>query len=265
MRRIFITILVFMLFSAYGDWSVAEDVVSGEKQSTVSDDVVIILLKNQGEIKGVIKEEIEGGIVVDVGFGTVVLSEEDIETISYPDGGEKGRLFTEWKEQRRSTQITDSERKEDLQDHKKRIEENLRVSEQEAKGRTVETEKEHKIKFKDSSRIMVDVVLNGKEKTRLLVDTGANMVLIPVAMARRLGYSIRKNSLQVPTRLADGTVRKGYPITLELVEVAGAKEKNVKAIAMDLSGQDGLLGMSFLNRFHVRVDPRKRRLVLSNK
>ncbi|MDP8299251.1 MAG: retropepsin-like aspartic protease [Candidatus Tantalella remota] len=265
MRRIIVATLILMMFSACGEWSASEGTDAGDKAITVSDDVVIILLKNQGKVKGIIKEKIEGGIVVDMGFGTVVVSKKDISAISYPEGREKGRMRTEWKEHVRSTQISDRQRKKELQDHEKRIEESRRILEQAAKNNIVNEDKEHKIRFSDPSRMMVDVVLNGKVKTRLLVDTGAHMVLVPIVMARRLGYRFLRDTKKVSTRLADGTVRAGYPITLKSVEVAGAKAKNVKAVAMDLSGQQGLLGMSFLKRFHVKMDPKKKSLVLKNK
>ncbi|UCD54644.1 MAG: retroviral-like aspartic protease family protein [Candidatus Omnitrophota bacterium] len=43
----------------------------------------IIHLKNKGEVKGTIKSESEQSIVVDIGFGTVAISKQDIESIEH--------------------------------------------------------------------------------------------------------------------------------------------------------------------------------------
>jgi hypothetical protein len=59
------------------------------KAIEVDPDLVIIKLRNRGEIKGVIRWENEEGILLDVGYGTAVISRRDIENIRKPPAKRK--------------------------------------------------------------------------------------------------------------------------------------------------------------------------------
>jgi clan AA aspartic protease (TIGR02281 family) len=223
----------------------------------------IIRLKNKGRLEGVIKGRTEGGVVIDLGYGTVAVPARDIDSIETPAGDEKGRVLDSWQRHIRATQKSEKERKKEAEAVRGRIEESLRVKqEMEARARK---EGEHRISFADSSKIKVDAILNGAVKVEFIVDTGASTVLIPIETARGLPDIGPLPDKKVETKLADGTVREGTPIVLRSIEVAGLKAEDVEAVAMDLKGHDGLLGMSFLNRFHVWIDAEKNELVLKKK
>ncbi len=99
----------------------------------------------------------------------------------------------------------------------------------------------------------------------MLVDTGATSVSISLKMAKQLGVRI-KSSKKIKVTLADGTVREGFRIVLKSVEVAGLKAENVEANAIEMLTEDKpLLGMSFLNRFHMRIDSENNELVFKEK
>ncbi|MFQ5952399.1 MAG: retroviral-like aspartic protease family protein [Candidatus Omnitrophota bacterium] len=235
---------------------------AAEEQSS---GVVTINLKTKGQIKGVITEEFEEGIVVDTGYGTVVLSRSEIESIKRPAGREKESMVRTWKKKKAVTirAGTPGQRKRDIEALDRRIEEDLRIKKE--RDERARREGEHRISFTDSSKITVSAVLNDEIETKLVVDTGATLVVIPLEVAEQLPGVETEGKAEIDTKLADGTVRKGVPIMLESVEVAGLKAKNIEAVTMDLQGRTGLLGMSFLNRFHLRIDSENNELVLKEK
>ena len=58
---------------------------------------------------------------------------------------------------------------------------------------------------------------------------------------------------------------KAKPILLESVKVGDAEVKNVQAAILEkeaIGGVDGLLGMSFLSNFVIKVDSADNRLIL---
>lgn len=115
--------------------------------------------------------------------------------------------------------------------------------------------------------ITVDAVLNHKTRVSLLLDTGASTVLISRRVAEELGFDIAKMRPNMKVQVADGRTIKAVMVVLENVRVKDAEASSVAAAvlldAVPLAGtQDGLLGMSFLNRFNFKVDYRYSKLVL---
>jgi aspartyl protease family protein len=86
---------------------------------------------------------------------------------------------------------------------------------------------------------------------RFLVDTGATLIALSAADARRLGIDYRKGQRgQVQT--ANGAVA-AYRVTLDSVRVGGIEVGNVDAAVSENSGMNvTLLGMSFLNRMEMK-------------
>lgn len=224
-----------------------------------SNDVAIIRLKSGGKIKGVIKEKTERGLVIDTGFGTVGISNDDIEGIELPtDIEEKDILKREW--ERRAAgdkRLDEDEQKQKKEEVKQavlqRIQKAEKLRQESLKKRTKITE----IKFKDSSRIIVDTLLNDEFETPLLVDTGATIVSITEEIADKLGIKT-KGKEKIDMTMADGSTSKGVLIVLKSVKVGYAEAKNVKAAVIlgerEQSDENGLLGMSFLSNFHVKID-----------
>ena len=113
------------------------------------------------------------------------------------------------------------------------------------------------------------VVLEAKIKAksiataRLVLDTGASCVVLPLKLAQAIGIKIdpRKTS-QTTTASAVETVLE---VVIPEISVLGKTAKNVKAIIKDLppeSHVDGLLGLSFLKNFKLNVDFKKGELFL---
>lgn len=86
---------------------------------------------------------------------------------------------------------------------------------------------------------------------RFLVDTGATLVALPAADARRLGIDFRKGR-RATSQTANGPAVV-WRVTLDTVSIGGLTVHNVEGIVHEAQGLDvALLGMSFLNRMEMR-------------
>ncbi|MCM8801645.1 MAG: TIGR02281 family clan AA aspartic protease [Candidatus Omnitrophica bacterium] len=110
--------------------------------------------------------------------------------------------------------------------------------------------------------ILVDCLLNGTVKAKLMVDTGASLVILSKQIAQRLGLDTSKE--RIPLILADGRKTEANPVILESIKVGDLELKNVSCAVLDRvsSPEDGLLGMSFLENFLLSLDVKKNRLIL---
>lgn len=86
---------------------------------------------------------------------------------------------------------------------------------------------------------------------RFLVDTGATLVALPAADARRLGIDFRKGQ-RAMSQTANGPAPV-WRVTFDSVTVGGLTVRNVEGIVHEAPGLEvALLGMSFLNRMEMR-------------
>lgn len=120
---------------------------------------------------------------------------------------------------------------------------------------------------KEGTSYFVRVKLHDNIWARFLVDTGASVVQISKAMAKKLKVKIVRG-MTVPVQLAGGVMVPGRPVILKKVELGGAVVENVHAIVLEsdnLGLRDGLLGMSFLENFVFSIDARKNELILEKR
>jgi clan AA aspartic protease (TIGR02281 family) len=101
---------------------------------------------------------------------------------------------------------------------------------------------------------MAEVVLNGRVRQNFVVDTGASFTLISKEAAKELGLTIDENTPFIPIASVSSIILTPL-MTLRSVRVGKAEVENVDVLIYSMpSGQDGLLGNSFLNRFKVVLD-----------
>ncbi len=120
---------------------------------------------------------------------------------------------------------------------------------------------------KEGTSYFVRVKLEDNVWARFLVDTGASVVQISKAMAKKLKVKIVRG-MTVPVQLAGGAMVAGRPVILKKVELGGAVVENVRAIVLEsdnLGLRDGLLGMSFLENFIFSIDAKKSELILQKR
>ena len=108
--------------------------------------------------------------------------------------------------------------------------------------------------------LIVETTIHSADTSRSLdlvaaVDTGASNVMIPLEVARSLGYPA-ESAPEEPVVTGGGVVY-GRRITLARIDVGPASATNIVALCHYLPEEcavDALVGLSFLTRFHLRFD-----------
>ena len=113
--------------------------------------------------------------------------------------------------------------------------------------------------------LVVRARLNGTRDARLIVDTGAEITVLSHAVALDAGLLPSQTVATVTLNTAGGSVRADV-FRVGSVSLGEAEVRNVTAAVHDLSdapaGIDGLLGLTFLDRFLVTLDMQKGELQL---
>jgi clan AA aspartic protease (TIGR02281 family) len=99
-----------------------------------------------------------------------------------------------------------------------------------------------------------EVLLNERVKRHLIVDSGASFILINPQLAKELDITIDENTPSIPMTTVSGYILTPL-VTLKSVRVGKAEVENVEAVIYTMpSGESGLLGNSFLNKYRVTLD-----------
>jgi hypothetical protein len=115
--------------------------------------------------------------------------------------------------------------------------------------------------------LVMSALLSKDEECHLVVDTGSTLVTISPELVRVLGLT-RSLAEEVEVVLPGGHRARGRKLILPSLSVQGMEAQNVEAVQLEESqcGIDGLLGLSYLNRFNYMVEREKpQRLHLSLK
>jgi aspartyl protease family protein len=113
----------------------------------------------------------------------------------------------------------------------------------------------------DGGHWIVRATINGRLKGTFLLDTGATFCVLTPSAARQLG--IAAGTRAVTLRTANGLVRAPL-VELAAVEVGSTRAQGVQAVVQEAveAPLDGIIGLSFLNRFTYQVVPSRRVLRL---
>lgn len=106
--------------------------------------------------------------------------------------------------------------------------------------------------------LFVKAFVNNNSLGHFVLDTGATYMSISRDMAEELHLDL-KHSAHVPITTANGTIEVPK-VVLKSVKVNGLEARNIEATVMDFktsSNFSGLLGLSFINRFRLTLDPAK--------
>ena len=115
---------------------------------------------------------------------------------------------------------------------------------------------------RDGNAMLVEALVSGTVRTRLLLDTGAEFTVLSTAAARRLAVNLGDAAI-IPLRSASG-IFFAPMIKVPSITVGEAAASDVEVIVHDATpGLDGLLGMSFLDNFLVTISTSNARLVLT--
>ncbi len=103
----------------------------------------------------------------------------------------------------------------------------------------------------------------GIKEVDALIDTGASYVILSWKDALHIGYHPKRTrAVRVATAAGFITIPQ---ITLQSVEILDLKRKNVEALVKDLpeGGIQAILGWSFLDKFVLNINPKKKILEIS--
>ena len=122
------------------------------------------------------------------------------------------------------------------------------------------------VTFIGHNHILVPVKINDRKPIKLILDTGASSVVLSRSIATRLGINW-SGGKEIEVILANGEKAKGNQVILRSVSVDRFRADNVRATVMEkapATGIEGLLGMSYLDRFMMRIDAVNKKLVLND-
>ncbi len=113
--------------------------------------------------------------------------------------------------------------------------------------------------------ILVEVILNDHVKARMVLDTGANLVVITQELSKKLNQDLASQDQVVKLQTNWGEV-EGRTLVIDKIELGEARKKNVRSVVTPSNpafiGFDGLLGLSFLGDFKVTVDYKNGKIIL---
>lgn len=228
-----------------------------------------IYLNNGRSISGIISRESNASVELETSGGSMIISRSQIKRINRISPETLTELKNKWKE------------------HKAMLEANKKVFEEsrekrlKAYGEQVKEEaiynmsahyEENEVKItRDpvSKAMLVDTMLNGEIKAMLMVDTGADIMVLSKEIGGKLGVDMSPESEKdiQELRVTGGKTIKVRIIVLKSVAIEKVEEKDVLAAVLleestSMDIKDGLLGRSFLDRFSIKVDTNKMSMTL---
>ncbi|MBU1888377.1 MAG: retroviral-like aspartic protease family protein [Candidatus Omnitrophica bacterium] len=210
----------------------------------------IIYLRNGRSIEGIIDKEKEDSVSLDVGFGTVRFRVSEIKDIYRSTPEERARVRERWAKEREIEQKKWKKKEEE----RKQVEREKKLAPKKAG-------------FSEANdRIMVSALLNKKVKAELLLDTGATLVLLSKSVVDKIKEEtkLREGSI-IKLQVGDGRKVDARLILLDTLSVEGAEAESViGAVLLDSEEDmgDGVLGMSFLNKFNFQIDNTNKKIIL---
>ena len=228
-----------------------------------------VYLDNGKSVDGIIKKEDEKTIELNIGFGTVTFAKSQVKRIERSSAEEKYEIAKAWDEKKKELDLKE---KEFEAARNKRFEEAYKNWTKEAREKKLREENDSKniqlTRDQETKSILVEALLNDKVKSVLLLDTGASLVVLSRRIGDELGLDLADTKKDVmELKLADGRSALAKAVILESVSIQDIEVKNVMAAVMldqlpDPRLKDGLLGMSFLNRFNLKMDLKSMKMTL---
>lgn len=111
---------------------------------------------------------------------------------------------------------------------------------------------------------LADVLINGDIHASLVVDTGSPVVMLTSSFVNKLGLDLSQSRTGY-VEVLNGKY-KAAAVSLDSVKLGDAQAQDIYAtVLLEDSGKDirdGLLGLSFLSKFHFTLDQTGQKLIL---
>ncbi|MDD5347599.1 MAG: retropepsin-like aspartic protease [Candidatus Omnitrophica bacterium] len=204
----------------------------------------VVYLNNGRKIEGIVVEEKEDSIQIEIGFGKIGVKRSEINRIEKVGEDGKAALIQKWEKQK--------------------IEREKRYEEERKKE--AKSPKEIML-FEEGGSFMVEAVLNKKLTVRLYLDTGAAYTAIKHSVAQNLGIDIDAIQDKAEFTTANGAKSQAKITKLASIRLGSVEALDVPIAIMDESVidpklKDGLLGMTFLRNYTFKIDQKHKRLIL---
>src|SRR3989338_7198968 len=175
-----------------------------------------VYLKNGNTLEGFVEKESQDTIEFNLGYGSVTLLKGEIARVARSSTQESQVIWDEWNQRKKAETLRRPE--EEKRERERKAEaDRLREEERTKKGGGEYGPKEVRVSTQDG-HFFVNVLLNGKVRARLLLDSGATMVALPKRVADQLGIDMNQLKKEA-VRVADGRVVESAKSLLESVEV----------------------------------------------
>ena len=112
--------------------------------------------------------------------------------------------------------------------------------------------------------LLADVLINNKIHASLVVDTGSPVVMLTSSFIQKLGLNLSQSNEQGYVEVLNGKY-KAVAVSLDSVQLGRAQAGDVNATVLledSKEIKDGLLGLSFLSKFHFTLDQTGQKLIL---
>jgi len=118
--------------------------------------------------------------------------------------------------------------------------------------------------IRQGNALLVRGRIAGRGEVTLLLDTGATFCVISVHLADELRLLHRSDGTSVTVQTPSGPLKAAL-VSLPSLGVGDFEEREIETLIQDLRGWgdvEGILGLSFLNRFRYAIDPEANELIL---
>ncbi len=234
----------------------------------------ILFLKNGHQLEGLVGRE-EGDVLEFlVSGGAIVFNQAEILRIERSSEAESVRIRDKWEQDRMASAKTqvqvDELRKKEFAywKAKKAIEAERRREEEERLRQLGDNTRIIPLATDDAGHLFVEAVVNDQLSGTFVIDTGSPTTLLTAEAARRLGMDPSRMRSVGQVMVLNGNYDVGLA-TLESIALGGLKVTSVEAYVLKDENPEvvktikgGLLGMSFLSRFHFAVNRTKKEMLL---
>lgn len=105
------------------------------------------------------------------------------------------------------------------------------------------------ITVKDDGHYWTRALVNNKASIEFMVDTGASVVALTIADARKMGFRPEDLDYKWEIRTAGG-ITMGASVTIDSIKINTVNVRNVEAMVLQSDLSQSLLGMSFLRELY---------------
>lgn len=218
-----------------------------------------VVFNSGGSIEGIILSEKGEFVELDVGFGTITCTRDQIRSIERSTSEELFALREAWVRKRKDLEAHEEEF---ARERERRFDEYEKWTKEERERKQAEETALTEIPVRreaDSQNLLVDALLDDKVRATLVLDTGASLIVLSKKVGEELGVDLGAVKNVAKLHLADNRTIDAKLTVLKSVRIQDIEVKDVVAAVPTedvgpIGSKDGLLGMSFLSHFNLKID-----------